>query len=73
MASQMEFIAPSFNEFTLNFPPGPKMTADQMINAVVLDGRHTANAEGLTIAKAKAKARKERRTRQRLEALCSGG
>jgi hypothetical protein len=68
---QIEFITPSFNEFTLNFPPDPKRTADQFIAAGVLDGCHNAHAAGLIIAKAKV--RKERRTRNRLEAFAAGG
>lgn len=67
---KIEFITPSFNEFTLNFPPENTDLVYQAARAAA-NGCHTAVSEGLVIAKAKL--RKQRRTRDRLWAAAMGG
>jgi hypothetical protein len=67
----IDFIKPTFNEFTLIFPPAPYMHLAEQERRQTLDLMHERFAEGKVIRDATTRA--ERQTRKRLESLVGGG
>jgi hypothetical protein len=67
----IQFIEPVFNAFTLAFPPLTEAETARESNHVLRDFKHTIAAGVFVLAQAEA--RKARRNRLRLEALCAGG
>ena len=67
----IEFITPTFNNFTLNFPPEPAVPSAIAEHIKIMDAMHDAVARDQ--AKVNAAERKARWARLRLRAVVAGG
>jgi hypothetical protein len=67
----IQFLQPTFNEFTLNFPEPTEAEKQKAVEDATHEVAVNAMVELLTLGRTRD--RRARQTRKRLEALCAGG